>query len=327
MITLRRLMSRIDNPAATSQASLLPRFSFILVSYNTLSLTRAAILSIDRRAVKFPHEVILADNHSTDNSVAELRQEFPGLKIIVFEENRGFAAANNACAKIAGGDWLVLMNSDAELLADTMPAVDGLLRRHPGLDVLGGQLLNPDGSLQTSAAFPPNSRRDRIEQRELVAVSGIVGAFMVIRRDLWRKLDGMDEGFFFYGEESDFCTRAIHAGAVLQWSPLVRVMHHRSGSSKKVNLRSVVEFWESQHYMWRKEMSEREYRTNIRKHGFRFFWRVVWYFPLSLLTLFLLPAFTGRLLKYFYLLKWHWRGCPAGWGLRPTPAKSDVKIS
>jgi hypothetical protein len=327
MINLLRFMSRIDSPAAENQAATRPRFSFIIVSYNTLPLTRAAVLSINRHAAKFPHEVILVDNHSTDNSAANLRQEFPGLKIIAFEENRGFAAANNAGARMAEGDWLVLMNSDAELLADTMPALDDLLRRNPGLDVLGGQLLNPDGSLQTSAAFPPNSRHDRIEQRELVTVSGIVGAFMVIRRELWRKLNGMDEGFFFYGEESDFCHRAIKAGAALQWSPLIRVMHHRRGSSKKVNLRSSVEFWESQHYMWRKEMSELEYRANLRRYTFRFFFRVVWYFPLALLTAFRLPAFTGRLRKYFHLLKWHWHGCPPGWGLRPTLAKSGAKTS
>ncbi len=193
-------MSRSDHFAATAAVenhqAARPRFSFIIVSYNTLPLTRAAISSIAKYASQFPYEVILADNHSTDNSVAALRQEFADLKIITFEENRGFAAANNAGAKIADGEWLILMNSDAELFADTMSSVDDLLCRHPELDVLGGQLLNPDGSLQTSAAGLLNCHRDRNEQRELITVSGIVGAFMVIHRELWRKLNGMDEGFF-----------------------------------------------------------------------------------------------------------------------------------
>jgi len=311
-------MSRSDKPVADN----CPRFSFLIVSYNTLPLTRAAIASVEKYAAAFPHEVILVDNHSTDGTVAVLRREFPQLPIIALEENRGFAAANNTGAKIASGEWLVLMNSDAELLADTMAVVDGLLRRNPTLDVLGGQLVFPDGSLQTSAAGVQKRQHHENDQNELMPVTGIVGAFMVIRRELWRKLNGMDEGFFFYGEESDFCTRAIQAGAVLRWSPRFRVMHHRSGSSKKVNLRADVEFWESQHYMWRRDMAEPEYRAQVRRWSFRFFCRVVWYFSLALLSLFLLPSLTGRLRKYFHLLRWHWCGCPAGWGLRPLPTKA-----
>jgi GT2 family glycosyltransferase len=310
-------MSRNDSSAVENR----PCFSFIIVSYNTLPLTRAAISSIAKFASQFPHEVILVDNHSTDGSVTALRQEFVDLKIIALEENRGFAAANNAGAKIAAGDWLILMNSDAELLVNTMPVVDNLLRQNPELDVLGGQLIFPDGSLQTSAAGVNKYHRDQNEQRELIAVTGIVGAFMVIRHTLWRKLNGWDEGYFFYCEDSDFCTRAINAGAILRWSPRFRVIHHRNGSSQNVNLRAAVELWESQHYEWRKKMPEQEYRSKVRRCGFRFFFRVIWYFSLSLFTFFLLPAFTVRLRKYFHLLKWHLHGCPAGWGLRPVKNK------
>ena len=301
-----------DNPVTEKR----PCFSFLIVSYNTLPLTRAAVASVAKYASPFPHETILVDNHSTDGSPTALRQEFADLKIIELEENRGFSAANNVGAKIAAGDWLVLMNSDAELLADTMAAIDDLLRRNPRLDVLGGQLLNPDGSLQTSALC--NYHLARNERRELVEVSGIVGAFMVVRRELWQKLNGMDEGFFFYGEDSDFCRRAIDAGATLRWSPRFRVIHHRGSSSKKVDLRTFVENCESRHYSWRKKMSEREFHSVVRRDGVRFLFSVVWYFLLSLLTFFLLRAFTGRLRKYFHLFKWHLHGCPAGWGLRPA---------
>lgn len=322
-------MSRSDHFAATAAVenhhAARPRFSFIIVSYNTLALTRAAVSSIARHAANFSHEIILVDNHSTDNSVPSLRQEFPQLKIIALEENRGFAAANNAGAKIARGEWFILMNSDTELFSDTMPLLDGLLRRHPELDVLGGQLLNSDGSLQTSVLT--NYHRVRDEQRELVEVSGIVGAFMVVRCALWQKLNGMDEGFFFYGEDADFCNRAINAGAMLRWSPRFRVMHHRSGSSKKVNLRAIVELWEGHHYLWRKEMSEQEYRFKVGVEVIRFFLRVAWYFSLALLTGFLLRTFTGRLRKYTHLLKWHLRGCPQGWGLKPPKTQNGIKIN
>jgi|GEM_PF-2415594 len=301
-----------DNPTAENA----PRFSFLIVSYNTLPLTRAAVVSIEKFASSFSYEIILADNGSTDGSVAALKNEFSNLKIIALEENRGFAAANNAAAKIATGDWLILMNSDAELLAGTMTTIADLLERHPQLDVLGGHLLNADGSLQTSVLRNFHLVRD--EKRELVEVSGIVGAFMVVRRALWEKLNGMDEHFFFYGEDSDFCHRAIASGAMLRWSPRFQVLHHRNGSSRKVNLRSVVENWESHHYIWRKKMSAEEYRANLRRFTIRFFFKTIWFFAFSVLTLFLLRAFTGRFQKYFHLWKWHLRGCPPGWGLRPV---------
>lgn len=297
-----------------------PRFSFIIVSYNTLALTRAAISSVVRYARDFLHEIILVDNHSTDDSVASLRQEFPQLKIIAFEKNRGFATANNAGAKIADGEWLVLMNSDAELFSDTMQPLDELLCQNPELDILGGQLLNPDGSLQASVVL--NHQVSHFEKQhqdeELVKVSGIIGAFMVVRRELWLKLGGMDEGFFFYGEERDFCRRATDAGAMVRWSPRFRILHHRRGSSKKVNLRAEIEKWTSFHHSWRKKMSKHEYCFTVFVKIIQIALRVAWYFSLSLLTGFLLRAFTGRLRKYAHLLKWHLRGCPPGWGLRPV---------
>ena len=312
-------MSRNNSNTAENR----PRFSFIIVSYNTFPLTRAAISSIQKFASQFPHEVILVDNHSTDGSVEALRREFVGLKTIAFEENRGFAAANNAGAKVAEGDWLILMNSDAELLSDTMPTIDDLLRRHTQLDVLGGQLVNPDSSLQNSVGFNHHTFRfkERHQQEELVEVHSIVGAFMVVRCMLWQKLNGMDEEFFFYGEEADFCRRATRAGAILRWSPRFRVLHHRGSSVKDVNLRAMVEFWTSVHHGWRKEMSKRQCRFKTYGWVIRFLLSVVWYFFISLLTGFLLHSQTGRLRKYFHLLKWHLHGCPAGWGLRPVKNK------
>ncbi|MDE3098745.1 MAG: glycosyltransferase family 2 protein [Verrucomicrobiota bacterium] len=308
-------MSGSDHPAVANPAARRPRFSFIIVSYNTLPLTRAAISSIAKHAAAFSREIILVDNHSTDDSVACLRREFPGLKIIALDENRGFAAANNAGARLAAGEWLILMNSDAELIPGTMPALADLLDRHPKLDVLGGQLLNPDGSLQTSVLVNYHLVRDT--PGELVEVSGVVGAFMVVRRDLWRKLNGMDEGYFFFGEEADFCARAVQAGAVLRWSPRFRVIHHRGGSSKSVSLRAIIESCESERYSWRKNMPAAEYRSAVQRAGRRFALKTIWFFSLAMLTLFRLRAFTGRFKKYFHLWKWHLRGCPPGWGLRP----------
>jgi GT2 family glycosyltransferase len=180
--------------------------------------------------------------------------------------------------------------------------------------------LNSDRSPQTSVILDHSSLRfeERHQQDELLEVPCIIGAFMVIRRELWRKLDGMDEGFFFYGEERDFCRRAAQAGAMIAWSPRFRVLHHRAGSTKGFNSRASIEHWASMHYTWRKEMPERKYRFKVRVKMLWLACRVAWYFSLALVTAFSAHAFTGRLRKYRHILKWHWRGCPPGWGLRPV---------
>jgi GT2 family glycosyltransferase len=311
--------------AVENHRAMRPRFSFVIVSYNTLPLTRAAVSSIARHAPGFSHEVILVDNHSTDNSATVLRQEFSDLKIITHDQNHGFAAANNTGAKIAEGEWLILMNSDVELFAETIASLDDLLRRHTELDIVGGQLLNPDGSIQTSVILSHRNFRfeERHQREELVEVAGIIGAFMVVRRELWLKLDGMDEGFFFYGEETDFCRRATNAGAVIRWSPRFRVLHHRGGSIKAVNLPAAVEYWNSLHHSWKKEMSGRRYRLKVCQMTAVLAVRVVWYFFFALLTGFLLRQFRGRLRTYTYLFEWHLSGCPSGWGLRPISPECE----
>src|SRR5581483_18217 len=91
-----------------------PRYAFVIVSYNTLALTRAAMTSITRYCRDFPHEIIVVDNHSSDDTVPTLQSEFLAAKFISFDGNRGYAVAANAGAGIAAAEWLVLMNSDAE---------------------------------------------------------------------------------------------------------------------------------------------------------------------------------------------------------------------
>ncbi len=301
------------------------RCSFILVSYNTARLTAAALSSIRRFGGVPTCEVILVDNGSTDGTPSLVRTQFPDVRVVCLEENRGFAAANNAGARLATGEWLVLMNSDAEILPDTMAQLEALLREHPTVGVLGGQLLNSDGSLQTSLllAKPVSQFEAAHQNEEILDVAGIVGAFMVVRNDLWRALGGMDEGFFFYFEETDLCQRASRAGARVCWSPRVRILHHGGGSSGKFNPRTRVEFHASLYHSWRKEMSPAAFRRCQRRMALRFLFNATGNLMICLLTLGLLRGARRRLAVYTRLLCWHFLGCPDGWGLRPAgPAQS-----
>jgi N-acetylglucosaminyl-diphospho-decaprenol L-rhamnosyltransferase len=302
-----------------------PRFAFIIISYNTAALTRAGLASIRRYAAGIPHEVIVADNGSSDGSAITLPQEFPEAQVLALGQNLGFAGAANRAVCLATAPWLVLFNSDVELLADTMAKLEDLLARHPNIRILGGQLLNPDGSLQRSIWTKRSSWRfeDKHQNVELMEVDGIIGAFMVIHHELWRQLGGMDEDFFLYYEETDFFWRARKEGAAIHWSPHVRVLHHRGGSTDRVNLRSKVEFCRSQDRFNRKYLPPLRYRAFRTIKVVSIAFNAASNFLLCGLTLGLLKKTRNRLRWYAHLLHWRLRGSPAEWGLRNGGRNGD----
>ena len=197
--------------------------------------------------------------------------------------------------------------------------VDELLRQHPEIDVLGGQLVNPDGSLQTSRVQMPTLHHN--DQRELVAVSGIVGAFMVIRHATWSKLNGLDEGYFFCQRGFRFLPPRDQSWRRSAMESAFPVMHHRNGSSKKANLRSDCGTLGRHHYSWRKEMSEQEYHAKVRRYGFRFFFRVIWYFIVLAVNRFFGAHPDSPVAQEFLPAEMAFARVPAGWGLRPVKNK------
>jgi len=267
----------------------------------------------------------VADNGSSDGSAITLPQEFPEAQVLALGQNLGFAGAANRAVYLATAPWLILFNSDVELLADTMAKLEDLLARHPNIRILGGQLLNPDGSLQRSVWTKRSSWRfeGKHQNVELMEVAGIIGAFMVIHHELWRQLGGMDEDFFLYYEETDFFWRARKEGAAVHWSPHVRVLHHRGGSTDRVNLRSKVEFCRSQDRFNRKYLPPLRYRAFRAIKGVSIAFNAASNFLLCGLTLGLLKKTRNRLRWYAHLLHWRLRGSPAEWGLRSGGRNGD----
>jgi GT2 family glycosyltransferase len=296
-----------------------PRHSFILVSYNTKELTRAAIVSIQRYAEKGTYEIIVADNASSDGTVDMLRRQFPEVKLVETGGNLGFATANNAGAKLATGEWLVLINSDAELLPDTMSKCEEVVADHPAVQVLGGQLLNTDRSLQTSYLLIEGKERISkvVFPEGTIEVDGIVGAFMVIRNEVWKKLGGMDQNFFFYFEETDFCFRVKQAGGLVLWTPRFQVIHHGGGSTPKANPRSKIEFHTSLYYIIEKTESKKNAQLLRRRYTVKTAFNAVGNALLVLLTFGLAPGIKARYQTNVQLCAWHLSGCPRGWGMRP----------
>jgi GT2 family glycosyltransferase len=244
--------------------------TIIIVTRNTCALACVALRSVLNNKPLLATEALVLDNGSSDDTPIVLPREFPGLVFIRSEVNLGFARAVNQAARQAGGEFLLLLNSDAQPEPGTLAPALAWMRAHPQCAVAGGQLLNPDGSRQNSIANFPSLATELLnksllrrlsprrfpgkEQRfvEPAEVETIIGAFMLIRRDVWLQLGGLDERFFFFFEETDFCLRARRLGWKTFHLPQARVWHEQGASARQVNAAARIEYWRSRYAYFRK---------------------------------------------------------------------------
>jgi GT2 family glycosyltransferase len=225
-----------------------PLVSVVVVNWNTKDLLEDCIASAERHLAGTPHEVIVVDNGSTDGSAEFVARRFPGTRLLVNSENLGFGCANNQGMKVAQGDFLLLLNSDARLLNGSVPALVELLRNRSDVGVVGPRLEGLGGNLQPSAyrfgSIPLRLVEElglyKLLSRERAAnlllggywghdterpVDWIVGACMLVRAEVFRAIGGFDPSVFLYGEEEEWCDRITAAGWRIIYSPQARVMH------------------------------------------------------------------------------------------------------
>lgn len=177
-------------------------------------------------------EILVVDNHSDDESIGFIRaqlSQLPHVRIIEQRNNVGYGRGNNAGAAYARGEYILILNPDNVLPPDGAEKMLSVLRNDPSVGVVGPALVYPDGSIRPSARRFPSPRdllRKRIfpavwhaayekERRRLISapsvnVDWLVGACLLLRTDLYRKLRGFDERFFLFFEDMDLCRR-IHA--------------------------------------------------------------------------------------------------------------------
>ena len=271
--------------------------SIILVNYNGAEVVLSCLRSLLQFLNTVPYEIIVVDNASTDGSAALIAQHFPTVRLIEQAENRGFGAGNNIGATYAKGEFLLLLNTDTLLTSDVLPPLIKLMEAYPAVGIIGTKLLNPDGTLQLSVAdeisiageyktlkqlkqYTDSQQRDAIEQKfkSPQTVDIVIGAAFFIRRSLFETLNGFDETFFMYFEESDLCQRSRDRGWQILYTPEVSIIHLGGYSVGKVSDRMQLEYRRSQLYYYRKH-------------------RPVW--EQILLRLYLMIKFTSAALKSF----------------------------
>lgn len=229
-----------------------PNVSVVVVSYNTRDLLRECLRSVDASTMT-PLEVFVVDNASVDGTQSMVASEFPGVTLIALERNLGFAGANNVALRRCRGSRILLLNPDATLAPDGLARLHATLSAWPRAASVGPRILNPDGSLQSCGyAFPTLMSEIRQSRRVNRALSRFVGpapqgarpvpgapaevdwsdgACMLMRREALQAVGLLDEQYFLYTEELDWCFNARRAGWNIVVDPHAVVYHHRGQSS------------------------------------------------------------------------------------------------
>lgn len=197
------------------------------------------------------------DNASADDSVGMVRREFPRVRRIANTANRGFAAANNQGIAVAKGRYVLLLNSDTIVLDGAIARTVAFADAHGEAGIVGCRVLNADRTLQpTCFMFPslfnmllsstylyrafPRHRvfgREHMtwwDHEEVREVDVISGCFMLVRREAINRVGTMDEGFFMYAEETDWCYRFRQAGWKVVYAPEGQIVHLGGKSSEQV---------------------------------------------------------------------------------------------
>ncbi|OGU55544.1 MAG: hypothetical protein A2V66_07060 [Ignavibacteria bacterium RBG_13_36_8] len=230
--------------------------SVVIVNWNTKQLLMNCLQTIYDNTELIEFEIIVVDNASSDNSVEMVKQHFPQTIVLENSENLGYAAANNQGITIARGRYVLILNSDMIFIDDSISKVCSFADSHPNAAVVGCKMLNRDRTLQQNTyLFPsllnlflaatylykmfPKSKffaRERMgwwDWNDIKDVDVIVGCFILVRMDAIHEVGPMDDQFFMYYEETDWCYRFKKAGWDIIFAPVSKVIHLGGESTKK----------------------------------------------------------------------------------------------
>ena len=256
---------------------MVPELSVIVVNWNTRGLLAECLRSVIRHRGDLDLELIVVDNASTDGSAAMVRGEFPEAQLIVNSDNIGFARANNQGVAAGRGRFALLLNSDAQLTVGALSALVHLANSRPQAGLVGAQLVNADGSFQAShTPFPTLWREFLIlsglgrvlygswypskgpdESRGPQPVDYVEGACMLVRRNAYQAVGGLDEDSFIYAEEVDLCYTLRANGWQVWYQPMARVIHLGGGSSRSRRLEREGDLYRSRVRFFRKRYGDR----------------------------------------------------------------------
>lgn len=256
------------------------RLRIIIVSWNVEDDLRVCLRSVCAGSRQDEYEVWVIDNASSDGTVAMVREEFPQVRLVCNEENRGFAAANNQGLADADADYCLLLNPDTIVPEGGLEELLAFADAHPQAGVIGAKLVNPDGSLQYSARRFPTVRAaifrntafgrwfpgahspqeylmTEWDHNDARIVDWISGACMLIRREALAAIGQLDEGFFWGSEDVDYCFRARSAGWQVMYAPEPVIIHAIGRSTSQAVVATILRTHYGMQRLYRKHLARK----------------------------------------------------------------------
>ncbi len=255
------------------------KLSVVIVNYNVRYFLEQCLLSVEKAMNGLDVEVLVVDNNSVDGSVAMVESRFPWVRLIANKENTGFSKANNQAMRIAGGEYILLLNPDTVVEEDTFRKVIVFMDEHPDAGGLGVKMVDGKGiflpeskrGLPTPAVsfykifgisrlFPKSEIFNRyhlghLSKNEVHEIEILSGAFMLMRKKTLDQVGLLDEAFFMYGEDIDLSWRIIQGGWKNYYFPHTSIIHYKGESTKKGSLNYVFVFYNAMVIFARKHFS------------------------------------------------------------------------
>jgi len=254
--------------------------SIIIVNYNAGHYLENCLKSVYAETKQIPFDIWVVDNNSKDASVSIIRRNFPLVNLIENKENTGFARANNDAISKCTGDYILLLNPDTLIMENAIEKMVKFLDENPQTGIAGCKVLNDDGTLQLACrrSIPapgvaffrltglsrlfPNSKGmakynlTYLNPDEANEVDAVSGAFLMIRRTVVDNIGKLDERFFMYGEELDWCLRTKKAGWKVMYYPDAEIIHYKGECSKSNCRKAAFEFYRSMYLFHKKHFAD-----------------------------------------------------------------------
>lgn len=243
--------------------------SIIIVNFNVKAFLQNCLISIQRAVQNITHEIIVIDNASDDGSVEFIKKNFPNVKLIESKTNLGFSRANNLGLLQSSGKFICLINPDTLVQENTFDEMISFFKSNPNAGLAGCKILNPDGTFQLACrrSFPtpwvaftkvvglskllPKSKffskynLTYLNENETYEVDAVSGSFMFLRREVFDKIGGLDENFFMYGEDLDWCYRIKAGGYKVFYVHSTQIIHYKGESTRRSSLDEVKVFYDA----------------------------------------------------------------------------------
>jgi len=307
--------------------------SIIIVCLGEDEMLGQCIDSIREHTLSIEYEIIIVNNAPIPLS----REYRVFASVIENRHNLGFARAVNRGILNSRGKYILLLNVDSMFTSDALYPMVQFMESHPKAGICGVQLIFPDGRLQNSIDIIPGlinqvinrsllkilfpgaypSKRSHLDMP--TKVPSVIGACMMIRRSVLDKTGLMDEGFFFYLEETDLCKRAKDKGFEIWHLPGIRVVHYQGASARQHDVRRKIEFQRSMYRFFLKHRGLANAALLYIFTMFKLLVEVMTNLPFSII-----PGVRARLKRSAWLFLWHLFGVPGGWGLEDVKATYDV---